>query len=225
MQRDRKFKKSFYKLYDELKTGKSKSDEVIEEYVARYISPAEALRLKRSRKVIGGCSMDDSPRLHALAIAELAGETANWEIFLRSHLDIMNDRFDRVSDGSYAWGMRKTYIKELEVMNINVQDLLLGTSLRIGNPSLNHYFGSIGRVGRTLAESKDKETLQQEILAMVQDNSLDDYNRLIMYYLFSNYNYSLEAETERDTNASLLLAAAQTLPEYLRPEITNEQHK
>lgn len=58
----------------------------------------------RSIKVIGGCSQDSSPRDHAVNIALLSAETNNWSVFLKAHLDIMNDRFERVSDGSYAWG-------------------------------------------------------------------------------------------------------------------------
>jgi len=44
--------------------------------------------------------MDESPRTHARAIALLAAETNNWDILLRAHIDIMNDRFERRSDGS-----------------------------------------------------------------------------------------------------------------------------
>ncbi|MCY7328081.1 MAG: hypothetical protein LH618_06010, partial [Saprospiraceae bacterium] len=48
---------------------------------------SEALEMKRRRRVWGSCSHDDSPRLHAQAIAELAAETVQWDIFLRAHLD------------------------------------------------------------------------------------------------------------------------------------------
>ncbi|MBK7503592.1 MAG: hypothetical protein IPI52_00240, partial [Bacteroidetes bacterium] len=74
----------------------------------------------RSTKVVGGCSQDSRPREHAINIAMLSAEVTNWEVFLKSHLDIMNDRFDRMSDGSYAYAQRKTYIKELEELDINV---------------------------------------------------------------------------------------------------------
>ena len=50
--------------------------------------------------------MDNSPRIHALNIAKLSAETINWEVFLRAHLDIMKDKFERMSDGSYAFGGR-----------------------------------------------------------------------------------------------------------------------
>ena len=127
------------------------TDDEFEEYVARYYSARKAPEYKRNRVVVGGCSMDNSPRLHALNIARLSAETVNWETFLRAHLDIMNDRFERVSDGSYAQAGRQTYLRELEELDINVPDLLLGISLRIENASRNHYFGSLSRLGRALA--------------------------------------------------------------------------
>jgi hypothetical protein len=191
-----------------------------EAYVAKYYSKKTALLMKRNRRVIGGCSMDDSPRIHALNIAMLAAETVNWQIFLRSHLDIMNDRFERVSDGSYAWGRRKTYIKELEVLDINVMDLLLGICLRIENPSENHYYGSIGRIGRALSETNNSIEIESKMLQMISDNKLDDYNRILIYYLFVNYNYNLDDKAKQTKNKDKLGVAIKTLPEYLASRIT-----
>jgi hypothetical protein len=194
-----------------------------EYYVEKYLSPEKALLLKRKRRVIGGCSQDDSPRLHALDIARLSAETINWEVFLRSHLDIMNDRFERVSDGSYAWGQRATYIGELENLEIDVLDLLLGISLRIENPAQNHYFGSIGRVGRALAESKDLTAVENKILSMIEDNQLDNYNRVLMYYLFLNYNYHLTDKTHKKANLDKLKLAMKKLSENLTQNIDWEE--
>ncbi|WP_315823059.1 hypothetical protein [Paraflavitalea speifideaquila] len=173
------------------------SNDEFENYVATYYSKKTSLELKRGRRVVGMCSQDQRPRVHALNIAILSAETVNWETFLRAHLDIMNDRFDRASDGSYAWAARKTYIKELEVLDINLSDLMLGISLRINNPSANHYFGSIGRLGRALAESANSAGIEERMLTMIADKNLDTYNRLITYYLFLNYNYNLEDKVKR----------------------------
>ena len=126
--------------------------------------------------------------MHAVNIAQLAAETTNWEVFLKAHLDIMNDRFERMSDGNYAWGRRKTYLKELEELNINTLNLLIGISLRTENNATNHYYGSISRVGRAFSDSKNKEEIENEILSMIKDPELDNYNRIISYYLFLNYN-------------------------------------
>lgn len=221
----RKADPRFYKLLNEavkeaLEKG-SPGDE-FEEYVELYDSPKTALELKRNRVVVGGCSQDIGPRVHALNIARLSAETIHWELFLRAHLDIMNDRFERASDGSYAWAGRKTYIRELEVLDINVLDLLLGISLRIENPSNNHYYGSIGRLGRALSETQQAAEIEMKMLEMIADNALDDYNRILMYYLFLNYNYNLEDEGKQAKNKEKLANTVKTLPQYLSSKITGE---
>jgi len=174
----------------------------------------------RSTRVIGGCSQDSRPREHALNIALLSAETYNWEVFLKAHLDVMNDRFERVSDGSYAWGKRNTYIKELEDLNINVTDLILGITFRIENPASNHYYGSIRRIGRALSETTKREEVENAILSIITDNELDFYNRMIFYFLFDNYNYYIEDETIKDENVAKLEKALATLPSSFTSKLT-----
>jgi len=195
------------------------SNDTFEEYVARYVSAPEALELKRNRRVIGGCSMDNSPRIHAQNIAILSAETTKWEIFLRSHLDIMNDRFDRVSDGSWAYKDRQTYIRELEVLDINVPDLILGISLRVENPVENHYFGSIRRIGRALSETSANDLVETRMLDMIADYELDDFNRVLMYFLFDNYNYNLKDEIRKTANLEKLKKALSKMPDYVYARI------
>jgi hypothetical protein len=148
-------------------------------------------------------------------ICQLAAETTQWDIFLRSHLDIMNDRFERVSDGSYAYAGRKTYLKELEELEIETVDLLLGTSLRVENVSDNHYWGSISRVGRALSDIGDKENLESRIMSMIKDERLDPYNRLLFGYLFSNYAYNLEDEEKSKASLAALESAIKEMPAYI----------
>lgn len=195
------------------------SNERIEYLMLNYVSKKIILDLKRKRRVVGGCSQDDSPRRHAIEIAMLAAETAKWEVFLRSHLNVMNDRFDRRSDGSYAWAKRQTYIRELEELGINVTDLLLGISLRIENPSQNHYYGTIWRIGKALAETRKPEELENKLVAMIKDAQLDDYNRMMMYYVFRNYNEHLIDETRKLNNIAKITEAVNTLPNYLKDRL------
>lgn len=192
------------------------SDARFEFYVDRYLSKDTALRLMRSRRVIGNCSMDDSPRYHAMNICKLAAETTKWDIFLRSHLDIMNDHFERQSDGSYAWGGRKTYLKELEALDIPTIDLLIGTSLRVSNVSDNHYWSSIRRTGRALSDTADKDALEQRLVTMISDDKLDPYNRLLMAYLFSNYIHHLDDEVRKKASQNKLDRAMETTPQYVK---------
>lgn len=166
----------------------------------------------RGTKVVGMCSMDSRPREHAKDIALVSAETAKWEVFLKAHLDIMNDRFERVTDGSYAYGRRLTYIKELEELNINIVDLLLGISLRMENPSENHYFGSINRLGRAIADTKYRAVFEQEMAAGVRNTELDLYNRILFFFLFDNYVYHIKEEAAKEKANKLLTEVTQTLP-------------
>ncbi len=220
---DDEFNELFQAGLEEALDDGSVSNNEFEEYVGRYNSPKTALDLKRSRIVVGGCSQDISPRIHAMNIAVLSAETINWEIFLRSHLDIMNDNFERVSDGSYAWAARKTYIKELEVLDFDVVDLLLGISLRIENPGEHHYYGNISRLGRALSESQYQAAIENKILDMIPDEQLDDYNRVLMYYLYLNYNYYLDNKELQKKNIEKLKSAVNTLPNYIRSRIKFEE--
>lgn len=206
---------------DSLSYGRT--DDEFEEYVGRYISKKKELEFKRRRRVVGGCSMDNSPRVHALNIAKLSAETINWEIFLRAHLDIMNDRFDRLSDGSYAWAKRKTYIKELEVLDIDVNRLLLGICLRIENESKNHYFGSINRIGKALSETSNTEDIETKMIEMISDNQLDDFNRLLIVFLYKNYINYLEDKNLQKINIEKLDLAIQKMPLYISTKIAEEK--
>ncbi|MBD3582684.1 hypothetical protein [Flavobacterium selenitireducens] len=200
------------------------SDDFFEELVAHYISPQAALELKRNRIVVGGCSQDQSPRYHAQNIAMLAAETTNWSIFLKSHLNIMNDRFERVSDGSYAFKARKTYVRELEVLDINLPDLIFGISIRIGNPSDGHYFSSISRTGRALSESADAARFESEMLEIIHDRELDSYNRILICHLFDNYNYNLDDKERQSRNLGKLQVAAATLPDYVATHVRFDEY-
>lgn len=175
----------------------------------------ELLEEMRSTRVVGMCSMDSSPRVHAKDIAVLAAETVNWGVFLRSHLDIMNDKFHRVSDGSYAYERRNTYIKELEEINIDVVSLLIGTSLRIQNPPRNHYYANVGRTGRAIAESEDLDQFEKTIIALIGSTKLDLFNRLIMVYLYETIINFTEDESAKKEMTKKIEAVKSDLTAYL----------
>lgn len=176
----------------------------------------------RSTEVVGFCSMDSRPRTHAFYIALLSAETTNWEIFLRSHLDIMNDRFSRMSDGSYAQAARQTYIHELEKLDINVPDLLIGIALRTENPATNHYYGSISRLGRAIADSKDKSEFEETILKMIADKELDNYNRVLFYFLFMNYTGYLQDKSQETACLEKVKLATAQFPDYLKQLVKSD---
>ncbi|WP_420551966.1 hypothetical protein [Tenacibaculum aiptasiae] len=173
----------------------------------------------RSTRVVGSCSQDSRPRKHAINIAMVSAETQNWKIFLRAHLDVMNDRFERVSDGSYAFGERKTYIKELEELNINVLDLIIGTSLRVENPSENHYNGDIRRIGRALSETKNKSKVENQLFEIIENKKLDLYNRVLCFYIMKNYIYNHIEQNEKNRLKTKLKRSIKNFPEEFYKQI------
>jgi hypothetical protein len=131
----------------------------------------------------------------------------------------MNDRFDRMIDASYAWAERKTYLRELEELGIDVPSLLMGITFRVSNPAENHYFGDVGRLGRALSEALEREKTAQKLLTIVADGELDDYNRLLFYFLFDHLVYHLDEPGEQTFYQAALEQALATLPVYLRKRL------
>ncbi|MDM1375280.1 hypothetical protein [Myroides marinus] len=169
----------------------------------------------RSNLVIGSCSMDESPNVQAKNIAILAAETNNWKIFLKAHLDILNDNFERVAWSNMAEAYRQTYIQELETLNINTIDLILGTVFLYDNPAKNHYFGNIYRLSRAISEAQKQQEFEREILEIIEDNELDTLNRLRFTYLYLNYISYLEDTSIKNKKQKEFLERINTsLPNY-----------
>jgi hypothetical protein len=184
-------------------------------YAQRYLSPGKALELKRSFRVRGFCSADTGPRDHAKAICKLAAENYQWDIFLRAHLDILNDNFERASDGAWAWRGRETYIKELEELDINTVDLLIGSTLNSRDISDNHYQARTSRIGRAFTESKHTAEIENLLISMTQDERLDRYNRMEMAYTLIFYNRNLKGKQAYVSNLERIKKAIKTLPDEL----------
>lgn len=173
------------------------------------------LKDMQSVRVIGNCSGDGRPRINAMNIAVLSAATANWQVFLRAHLDILNDRFERLSDGSYAWKSRGTYLRELEELEINVPDMMFGILLRVSEEAPGHYRGNIHRVGRALAESRDRSLIENRFCAFIADSLLDNYNRMIMAYTFQSYIQYIP-DDDKEAVLNRFMEAIGTLPENLQ---------
>ncbi|MCL6267471.1 hypothetical protein [Flagellimonas myxillae] len=215
LSKEDKFKALLDDAYREAKENKNSYDQ-IEFYVERFLSKGKALELKRNRIVVGQCSMDNSPRVHAMNIAQLAGEAVQWDIFLRAHLNVLNDNVSRVSDGSWAWKDRHTYIKELEELNIQVVDLIFGIAFRAQNVAEGHYFGNIGRLGRAVVESKDVAKFEAELTQAFSDGNLDDYNKMLMFYLYDHLIYNRDASPKKELYRDGRKKAIAKLPAYLQ---------
>jgi hypothetical protein len=161
-----------------------------------------ALMITRSFPEFGLCSADLRPREQMKDISILAARSHKWDIFIRAHLALMNDDFQRMSDGSYAYEKRKTYLKELEELNLNIVDLMLGICLRSDNVADNHIYGEVWRLGWAMTESKDRAVFEERAIAMMKDEKLDRFNRGLIYLMYSSYLIRLEdAESKEKIKA------------------------
>jgi len=152
----------------------------------KYYSKKEALTLKRNRYVYDRCGRDQVHWPHVFDITQLAAETANWNVFIRAHLDLMNSR-PLYPFNYYGKGNGYPLTKELELLGINIYDLLLAISLNIGDAAPGHYAANLEFICRAFSKSKDRDRLELALLSMVADSELDDFNRIRMHYLYLNY--------------------------------------
>lgn len=203
------------------------SNPTIEFYIAEFKSKELALQLSLNRKDEGGFDNFSTQYCdHAKQILQLAAETANWSIFIDKHLYVLNDNFEPGCSHIKKGESKRTYIKELEEMGINVIDLLLGSSLRVGNPTKNHPYLDSRTVSRALSELKNKDEIEHKLLSMIQDQDLDDFNRMIICTLFKNYNCLLKDSKRQEENQKkyfkALSALLGTLGENLNKFETSE---
>ena len=184
------------------------------EIAAGFVSPETRLALLRRRRVVGFCSQDSAPREHAALIARTSASIAHWPTYLRANLDLLNDRFERMSDGSYAWGGRVSHVEAFEELGIDAAQLLEGTALRHERPSQNHYVGSNYRVGRAYGESDRSESYCDRLRTTLADATLDDLNRYLAYHRYATAVLWGDEPLPEATEAQLR-QSAQALPEYM----------
>jgi hypothetical protein len=187
-----------------------------ESAVEMYYSKQAALTLKRNRKVYVRCGVDQSDWLHMFDIAHMAAETANWPVFMHTHLNLMQIYPLRTG---YSTGINlksdgRPFIQELEMLDINVHDLFMGICLKVGDAGSNHFTASLQYICRFMLAAKYRDMFEQELLSMMADSELDDYNRLRMHYLFLNY---LHFANDKDFQALFqkLKDADEKLPYYM----------
>jgi len=195
----------------------------LEEVARNIYSMDTVLLLMRSRIVVGQCSQDRAPIEHARNIAVMASQAHQWPVFIRAHLDIMNDRFYRNTDGSYAQAGRGTYLRELEVLDIPTQQLLLGSIFRGTDIPNKHYYGNLGRIGRAFTESAKAGEFEKQVKKMIKDKNLDPFNQCLfsmVYYSYCNWQSNAADMVAKLTDFKKDVTAC---PAYIRAVFRSEE--
>ncbi|WP_425636912.1 hypothetical protein ACPUEN_16075 [Algoriphagus yeomjeoni] len=175
----------------------------LEDFTAHLLSKERALDLMRLNQQVGTCSFDNGPLEQQKRIARLASETHDWSLFIKSFLNVMNDQVSRIADNSMASESRPTYVQELKKLDINIHKILLGSNLKINNKGKAHYFADGSKIAQAIAnlEENDQAYFENTVVGMIQDNSLDAFNKLHLYNTLLNYQYF-----QRKTDDSLRIA-------------------
>ena len=149
-----------------------RSDPDLEFLVERYISKDLALELTRRRRLIRMCGSDGADVAQYNAIARLAAEAGRWDIFPRAHFRIICPPYAGLDETAMP-GERKTYVKELEAIGLDLPAMMIGQAIRIDEPNGKHLGIWNPAVATAMAESEMGEEYEKRLLAMIDDPELD----------------------------------------------------
>lgn len=163
----------------------------LEFFTAQLLSKREGLKLMRGNPQIGDCSFDNGPRVQLLEMARISAEIPDWNVFITSSMDLLNDYSDRVANSNIASNARSTYINVLEKLNLDISRLLIGSSFRIENAGKGHYFAAGNKVGQAFANAsiESQARFKRELEAILKSDSIDAFNKLHFYNIYRNYGY------------------------------------
>ncbi len=163
----------------------------LEDFTTQLISEKRALELMRQNRQVGTCSFDNGPIVQQKRIASLASKTQNWNVFIKSFLNIMNDNVSRNANSNIASNARKTYIEELAKLDIDIDKILLGSNVRINDTIRTHYFSDGSKIAKAYANlnSDKQEYFENTTFEIIKDKEIDAFNKLHFYNTLKNYQY------------------------------------
>lgn len=195
----------------------------LEDFTAQLISEKRALELMRQNRQVGTCSFDNGPIMQQKRIAGLAVKTLNWEVFIKSFLNVMNDRVSRNANSNIASNARKTYIEELAKLNLDINNILLGSNLRIKDTIRKHYFSNGSKIGKAYANlnSETQEYFENTVFEIIRNKEIDAFNKLHFYNTLKSYRYFIKDSIHKIELEKDIQSLIPSLPKELKSRIEN----
>jgi len=161
----------------------------LEDFTAQLISKDRAFYLMRQNRYVGTSSFDNVPLIQQKRIATLAAQIQNWDVFIKSFLNVMNDNVERNANSNIASNARSTNIEELVKLDLDIHKILLGSNLRIKDTLNKHYFSDGGKIAKAYSnlDSENQQYFEKTIFTIISDNSIDAFNKLHFYNTYKNY--------------------------------------
>lgn len=220
--KDKQFKKLLIEtlIYAE-KNKVSNGD--LEDFTSYLISKERALNLMRQNQQVGSCSFDNNPLTQQKRIANLAAQTQNWEVFIQSFLNVMNDNVSRVANSNIASNARETYINELSKLDLDLNKILMGSNLRIEDTINKHYFSDGSKIAKAFANLDTEHQLYFEntILEILRNKSIDAFNKLHFYNTYKNYHFFLKDSLKIKSIENNITNLIPLLPDEIKSRIEN----
>ncbi|WP_347175165.1 hypothetical protein [Polaribacter uvawellassae] len=195
----------------------------LEDFTAQLISKKRALELMRQNRQVGTGSFDNGPIVQQKRIASLASKTQNWNVFVKSFLNIMNDNVSRNANSNIASNARKTYIEELAKLNIDIDKILLGSNIRIDDTTRTHYFSDGSKIAKAYANlnSDKQEYFKNTVFEIIKDKEIDAFNKLHFYNTLKNYQYFVKDSIEKIRLEKDIENLIPFLPKEIKSRIKN----
>lgn len=219
---DKQFKKLLIEALSYAEVNKVSNGD-LEDFTSQLISKNRALELMRQNQQVGTCSFDNGPNIQQKRIASVAAKTHNWEVFIKSFLNVMNDNVSRIANSNIASDARETYINELAKLDLDIDKILLGSNLRVNDTVKKHYFSDGSKIAKAYAnlDSKNQQYFEKTILNIISDKSIDPFNKLHFYNTYRYYQYFIADSLKKkdiDKNIEKLIPL---LPFEIKSRIEN----
>ncbi|MEC7783423.1 MAG: hypothetical protein VYB38_08440 [Bacteroidota bacterium] len=219
---DQNFKKLLIDALDYAEENKVSNGD-LEDFTAQLISKKRALKLMRQNRQVGTCSFDNSPIIQQKRIASLASKTKNWDLFIKSLLNVMNDNVSRNANNNIASNFRKTYIEELAKLNLDIDKILLGSNVRIEDATRKHYFSDGSKIAKAYANlnSDKQQYFENRTFEIIKDEEIDAFNKLHFYNTLKNYHYFIKDSLKKTELEKDIQNLVPLLPIELKSRIEN----
>lgn len=219
---DQNFKKLLIDALDYAEENKVSNGD-LEDFTAQLISKKRALKLMRQNRQVGTCSFDNGPIIQQKRIASLASKTKNWDVFIKSLLNVMNDNVSRNANNNIASNFRKTYIEELAKLDLDIDKILLGSNVRIEDATRNHYFSDGSKIAKAYANlnSDKQEYFENKTFEIIKDEEIDAFNKLHFYNTLKNYQYFIKDSLKKTELEKDIQNLVPLLPIELKSRIEN----
>lgn len=219
---DQNFKKLLIEALEYAEENKVSNGD-LEDFTTQLISKKRALELMRQNRQVGTCSFDNGPIIQQKRIASLASKTQDWDVFIKSFLNVMNDNVSRNANSNIASNARKTYIEELAKLDLDINKILLGSNVRIEDTIQTHYFSDGSKIAKAYANlnSDKQEYFENTTFEIIKDKEIDAFNKLHFYNTLKNYQYFIKDSIKKTELEKDIQNLVPLLPKELKSRIEN----